>query len=433
MIYWAQLLHFYQPPTQSPSVLRKVCNECYRPLIKVLLKYPQARVTVNINGVLTEMLHDCGHDDIINGLSKLAKRGQIEFTGSGKYHPILPLIPKEEMDRQIQLNLNTNRHLLGRGYRPQGFFPPEMCYSKEVVLPILDSGHQWIILSGIACNCPKSWPVDVIHYVKEGNRRLAVFFRDDIISNRISFQTVEPTEFLDNLKQLKGDKEKIYVVTAMDAETFGHHVEHWEELFLAEVYEQIEPSTEAFVGLKQAADLAYQHSLLFEDAKITQEVQAVTMSQLLELFPLKGVVKPQVSSWSTSVGDLAAGNPYPLWMDKNNEVHRFQWEHLEICFELVGKANEVSDSDETKRFAAIARGLLDRALHSCQFWWASRRPMWDINLVHKGLLEQWQAIVNAYRAINLSQADEDIKRDYYHKLVAARDLRNKITDRLFTW
>ena len=88
MIYWAQLLHFYQPPTQIPEVLRKICDESYRPLINVFKKYPHARVTVNINGVLTEMLYQCGHSDIIDGLNELADRGQIEFTGSGKYHPI---------------------------------------------------------------------------------------------------------------------------------------------------------------------------------------------------------------------------------------------------------------------------------------------------------------------------------------------------------
>ena len=431
MIYWAQLLHFYQPPTQSPSVLHKICNESYRPLMRVLSQYPQARVTVNINGVLTEMLHDCGHDDIIDGLKQLAKRGQIEFTGSGKYHPILPLIPQEEVNRQIQLNLRTNRHFFGKAYNPQGFFPPEMCYSREIVLPVLDSGHQWIILSGIACSFPKAWPVDVIHNIKEGNKRLVVFFRDDIVSNKISFRTVEPDEFMDNLKQIKGDKENIYVITAMDAETFGHHIENWEELFLAEVYEQIEPVGETLASLKQATVLANQHSLFLEDAKITQEVQAVTVSQLLELFPVVSkAVEPRASSWSTSTEDLATGNPYPLWKYKGNEIHRLQWEHLDICLELVDKAMEISDSDETKRFATIARGLLDRALHSCQFWWASRRPMWDINLVHMGLLEQWQAIVNAYRAINLSQADEDIKKEYYHRLVVARNLRDKITDKL---
>ena len=429
MIYWAQLLHFYQPPIQSPNILDKICRESYKPLIKVLLQYPEARVTVNINGVLTEMLHDCGHNDVINGLRELARRGQIEFTGSGKYHPILPLVPQKEVMRQIQLNSITNRHFFGKVYEPKGFFPPEMCYSREIISPILDSGHEWTILSGIACS--NRWPVDIIHYVKLGERRLVVLFRDDIISNKISFQTFGASEFLDSLMQIKGQKEDIYIVTAMDAETFGHHIQNWEELFLAEVYEKIQPSRKTYSSFKQTKVLAHQHTLLFKDGVMAGQVQAVTISQLIDLFPLREAVEPKASSWSTSNEDLNADNPYPLWKDKNNEIHRLQWHHLDICLDSVDKAAEVSDSDETKRYATISRGLLDRALHSCQFWWASRRPMWDINLIHKGLLEQWQAIVNAYRAINLSQVDEKVKREYYYKLVASRDLRSKITDRLF--
>ena len=122
-----------------------------------------------------------------------------------------------------------------------------------------------------------------------------------------------------------------------------------------------------------------------------------------------------------------------MWKDKVNEIHRLQWEHLKICFELVEKAMELRDNPESDRFAAIARGLLDRALHSCQFWWASRRPMWDINLIHMGLIDQWRVIVNAFRAINQSNTSEEIKSQYYHKLVAARDARNKISDRLYLW
>jgi len=29
-------------------------------------------------------------------------------------------------------------------------------------------------------------------------------------------------------------------------------------------------------------------------------------------------------------------------------------------------------------------------------WWASNRPMWDINLIHMGLLDQLRTVVNAY-------------------------------------
>ncbi|HWQ29267.1 MAG TPA: hypothetical protein VNN12_09615, partial [Dehalococcoidia bacterium] len=90
-IYWAPLLHFYQPPIQIPEVLRKVVDESYRPLLEVFQQYPYARVTVNINGVLTEMLFESGYTDVIDGLRELAERGQLEFVGSAKYHAILPL------------------------------------------------------------------------------------------------------------------------------------------------------------------------------------------------------------------------------------------------------------------------------------------------------------------------------------------------------
>ena len=65
MIYWAQLFHFYQPPTQIPLILEKICSESYKPLLKVLYQNQHARATLNINGVLLEMLHDYGHRDII--------------------------------------------------------------------------------------------------------------------------------------------------------------------------------------------------------------------------------------------------------------------------------------------------------------------------------------------------------------------------------
>lgn len=93
MIYWAPVFHFYQPPTQFPAVLRKICRESYRPLIDLLGEFDRARATVNINGALTEMLADCGHEDVLAGLRRLADDGRIELTGSAMYHPILPLLP----------------------------------------------------------------------------------------------------------------------------------------------------------------------------------------------------------------------------------------------------------------------------------------------------------------------------------------------------
>ena len=429
MIYWAQLLHFYQPPTQLPSMLQRICDESYRPLLQVFQDYPHARVTLNFNGVLTEMLMDCGHKDVIEGYRKLAETGQTEFTGSGMYHPILPLIPEAEARRQIELNVHTNRRYFGEVYAPKGFFPPEMCYSREILPPIIQSGYQWIILSGIAC--PIEWPVDVIHRVEHDGKSLSVFFRDDVLSNKIAFQDLESGEFLNHLEECCSGKENIYVVTAMDAETFGHHIQDWENIFLAEVYNELEPSVGTDKGVKQAKVLAEQHKALLESAEIAAQIKMVTISELLQLFPQGQAVEPKPSSWSTTADDIAEGNPYPLWQDKNNALHRLQWEHLGICIELVNKAMECADNEESQHFANIARRLLDRAEHSCQMWWASKRPMWDLNLIHMGMLVQFRTIVNAYRAINKSGVDKETKRDYYRLTVAARNLRNKIVDRLF--
>ena len=429
MIYWAQLLHFYQPPTQVPSVLKKICDESYRPLLKVFEEYPNARVTVNFNGVLTDMLIDCGHKDVIDGLRSLGENGQLEFTGTGKYHPILPLIPKEEVKRQIDLNTQTNRRSFGKAYAPQGFFPPEMCYSQDILQPIIKSGYRWIILSGIAC--PTDWPMDVIYKVEREGQNLMLFFRDDVLSNRISFQDLEAKEFVAHLEEWQGKRENIYVVTAMDAETYGHHIQDWERTFLAKVYEELEPCAEPIEEVKQAKALAGQHATLLTNNEAAAKIQMVTISQLLDLFPQGPTIEPRPSSWSTTADDIKAGNCYPLWQDKKNEVHGLQWEHLSICIELVNKALECADNEESRHSATIARGLLDRAEHSCQMWWASNRPMWDINLIHMGLLDQLRTVVNAYRAINKSGASEETKREYYYRTIAARDIRNKLEDRLF--
>ncbi len=429
MIYWAQLFHFYQPPTQMPVVLEKICNESYKPLIKVLLQNPHVKATVNINGVLLEMLNDYGHRDVLRGLRELGESGEVEFTGSGKYHPILPLLPAAERKRQVELNIATGKHFLGEAYQARGFFPPEMCYSADILPEVTATDHKWIIVSGIAC--PVDWPVDKVYRVEHDGQKLAVFFRDDILSNKISFKQIGANDFLEHLKQSRGDKDNMYVVTAMDAETYGHHIQDWEKLFLASVYEQLNPTGKTYSGIKQATALSTQQQSLISDAQFTEQVQMVTISELLQLFPEGEVISPKPSSWSTTAEDINAGNPYPLWLDKDNEIHHLQWEHLRLCIELVNKAQECGDNDECNLFGRIARGLLDMAEHSCQFWWASCRPMWDVNLIHLGLIDQWRVMVNAYRALNKSGAEGETKTNYYHKLVAARDIRNKIVDRLF--
>jgi len=448
LIYWAPLLHFYQPPTQLHWVLRKVCIESYRPLVELFTDLPYAKVTININAVLTEMLSDHGFNDVIRGIQELARRGQVEFTGSGKYHPILPLIPHSEIERQINHNYKTNKHLLGKFYDPKGFFPPELCYSREMLKPIVNSGHQWIIISGVAC--PVAWPTNIIHQIDVDGNKLAVVFRDNILSNKISFHNIDALGFIEHLKHVpKSQKSKgdTYVITAMDAETFGHHIQDWEKLFLAKVYQSLETDTEKLAkpgnerelppvspsGPEQAKVMAAQHSSLLQSREVAEgkQIKATTISELLDIFPRGETIEPKASSWSTDNPDIDVVNPYPLWKDPNNIIHRYQWEHLDIAMAMVNKAVAIAKDNTVKQYADNARTLLDAALHSDQFWWASKKPWWDPNLIHRGLTKQHEVILNAYKAISLSNCSPKVKKEYYYKVVAARDISNKIIDEIF--
>jgi predicted glycosyl hydrolase (DUF1957 family) len=407
MIYWAPLLHFYQPPTQYSQVLDRVCDECYRPLIRVFENAPSARATFNVTGALTELLREHAKVDVLDGLRRLGESGKIEFTGTGMYHPILPLIPAPEQRRQIQLNQVMNRRIFGRSFKPVGFFPPELAVAESIMPAIAESGHGWVIASGVANS--GDWPLDFVPRLDCDEHDVAIFFRDDLLSNQIAFRELDAPSFFAKLRELHGDRADIYVITAMDAETFGHHHRGWEETFLAEAFRLADEQN----GIDTA-----------------DQVRLATVTDLLTLFPDGPRVSLKPSSWSTGIDDLHVGNAFPLWNDPDNQVHHLQWEVARITSNLVCRAETAADNDASRHFARNARLLLDRALHSCQFWWASRRPMWEVNMINRGLTEQQEALLNATRAIRSSGAPAAERREALYQFIAARNLAERIVETL---
>lgn len=403
MIYWAPFLHFYQPPTQYHAILEKISNESYRPLIKVFSKYKNAKVTINMCGVFTDMLDRHNGRDIISGIAQLARSGRLEFVESSKYHAILPLIPPREVRRQIELNHEANASFFGELYKPCGFFSPEMCYSDELARILSAMGYNWLLIAGLAHTA--RWPVCEINKVSFRKKHILIFYRDDVLSNKISFRDMDSRGFISQLIALSKGKKDVYVITAMDAETFGHHIPGWEKLFLAEAFKT--------AGKKES------------------RIKIVTIGELLDLFPKKISPPPLQSSWSTTKEDMQNKNYYPLWKDSSNPIHNLQWEHVSICLGLVGLARKMKDCKECKPYINEARDLMDKALHSCQFWWANKGRMWNINMVNRGLMLQEEALFNAYKAISVSGCSADIKKEVYQSLIAARSISAKIRDCLF--
>ena len=113
---WLNFLHIYQPPTLEKELLVKITREAYFNIIKILKQNPKHKITLNITALLTEYLNQVGFTKLIDDIKILVKKGQVELVGSAAFHPLLPLIPIKEIERQIEVNNDINKQYFGAAY-----------------------------------------------------------------------------------------------------------------------------------------------------------------------------------------------------------------------------------------------------------------------------------------------------------------------------
>jgi alpha-amylase/alpha-mannosidase (GH57 family) len=348
-MYWANFLHIYQPPTQKELWIRRITDSSYRKIFSGLLAISQARLTINISGVLCDFLDSHGGKDVLQMIKELADRGTLELTGSAQYHAFLPLLPEDQIERQILLNEKTLTKYFGPHWKKGGFFPPEMAYSEKVAKVAKRLGYTWLIIDEFGFPAGTKLQTDSLYTIHSSG--LGVFFRQrhpsfGIISSQTSDSVADLIKRIGLLHTGKGE----YVVTAMDGEMFGHH----------------RP------GLEQ----------LFFDLLKSPSVHTVTLGDLNEKIQKKTVIEPQDSTWAVTKKDISAGTPFSRWKSKKNQIQLWQWELTELAIAIANREKQNSK----------AQTALDKAIHSDQYWWACARPWWSIEMIERGVFELQQLI-----------------------------------------
>jgi len=341
-VKWANLLHIYQPPDWDPKVIKKVARESYRPVLNILKKQKNVKITLNINGSLTEQLARLKLTDLISDLKLLAKDGQIEFVGSAKYHVLLPKLPASEIIRQIRLNTQINQKYFGKLYRPKGFFSPELCFSNSVARLVAKEKFNWMALDEIALT-GKLKAVDWQQGYQIKGTKLKIIFRNRLVSDYFLSQPLLVVKKL--FRQLYQKNQPI--ILALDGETFGHHRPGMDRTF----------------------------SELLKD----EATEKVTYSEYLKGLKDFKKINPLASSWASSEKELKKGVAYELWDHPNNPIHQQQWELFRLAVETV-------QSRKNDPYYPRARALLDQSLNSDPFWWASAHPWWSVEIIEEGAL-----------------------------------------------
>ena len=128
---------------------------CYDRVTRMLEGYSDvARLHLSFSGTLLKQLEDSGVRETFGDVVDIAdflnryRQSNIEFLGSGLYHPVYPLIPPADWDAQTEWWQGLGRHLLGRANFP-GFWPPEMGFCMEMIPTLKRHGYQYVLVDSI--------------------------------------------------------------------------------------------------------------------------------------------------------------------------------------------------------------------------------------------------------------------------------------------
>ena len=149
-----------------------------------------ARVHLAMSGTLLEALADPGFQSRFYGTVQCGdllwrlRHPAIDLLGTGYYHPVLPLIPPPDRVEHVRRWLGLAGHLFNR--RHQGFWPPELGFSMELIPLLRQHGFRFVIVDSeqVAPVTPMRWQ-DLRyrpHFARFGGEEIVVVVRDRELS-----------------------------------------------------------------------------------------------------------------------------------------------------------------------------------------------------------------------------------------------------------
>jgi alpha-amylase/alpha-mannosidase (GH57 family) len=364
VIHHALVLNLHQPPgnlelllAEQPWEAREILY-AYDRIPRFLWGYEDvARVHLSLSGTLLETLSSPEFQSNVYGivdcgslLWHLQNERIIDILGTGYYHPVFPLIPEADRDEHLSRWQGIAKHLFWRS-EFQGFWPPEMGFSMELIPLLKRFGYRFVIVDSehVEPVTPMSWhelryrP----HIARYGDEEIIVVVRDRELSDAqesgmdyIWFikEVAQRTQHCDHFEPL--------VTTCTDGENGGWFRNTSNEVnFFGSFYKE-----------------------LLEEARKDALVRPVFIKDYLDKHGAHGEVKVKSGAWNTGwhhgrdflqwTGSQAQKDSLARVKAVSDEVH-----------EALQEAKEREMGEQEQAVLEEAHWRLLRAETSCNFYW----------------------------------------------------------------
>jgi predicted glycosyl hydrolase (DUF1957 family) len=135
------ILHWNTDYAEIPrKELPVVVEKSYEPMIEAIENWRDGTICFNITGHTIEYLLN-NFPDLVDRVKALVKENTIEMLACGYSHPILPLLPRERIKKQLEDHIIQIKKIFGK--KPIGIWPPELAVSPSLLKQIKDIGFEW--------------------------------------------------------------------------------------------------------------------------------------------------------------------------------------------------------------------------------------------------------------------------------------------------
>jgi 4-alpha-glucanotransferase len=361
-IHHALILNLHQPTenldellTYQPWETKEVLEAMDR-IPRSLWGYEDVgRVHLSLSGTLLETLSDPAFQNRMYGtvdcgslLWYFQNLSIFRILGTGYYHPVLPLIPEADREEQIRRWQGIGSHLFGRD-QFQGFWPPEMGFSMELIPLLRRAGLRYVLVDSehVEPVTPMTWQALRYrpHIARYGDDEIIVIVRDRDLSNAQESGMDLDWFSRETAARTQGCDFEPLVTTATDGDNGG-----W------------------FRNWQPQANFWGFYRELMEHARSGGAIRPTFIDDYLDRHGVSGEVRVNTGAWNTG---WHHGRDFLQWTGSQAQKDALaRVETVSNALQDIQKQLDAGSRHDQKRdLLEQARWRLLRAQTSCHFFW----------------------------------------------------------------